>query len=70
MFGPAKLPPAIAKKLQQAVRKALQEPKVRAHFVDNGYEPDGDAPEVWAKKFRGDVKRFADLAKAAGIEPQ
>lgn len=70
MFGPAKLPPAIAKKLQQAVHKALQEPKVRAHFVDNGYEPDGDAPEVWTKKFRGDVKRFADLAKAAGIEPQ
>ena len=70
MFGPAKLPPAITKKLQQSVHKALQEPKVRAHFVDNGYEPDGDAPEVWAKKFRTDVKRFAELAKAAGIEPQ
>ncbi len=70
MFGPLKLPPAITKKLQQSVHKALQEPKVRAHFVDNGYEPDGDAPDVWAKKFRADVERFAKLAKAAGIEPQ
>lgn len=70
MFGPQKLPAAITVKLQQAVHKALQEPKVRAHFVDNGYEPDGDPPEVWAKKFRADVKRFADIAKAAGIEPQ
>lgn len=70
MFGPAKLPMPIARKLQQAVHKALQEPKINAHFVDNGYEPNGDSPEVWAKIFREDVKRFAAIAKAAGIEPQ
>ncbi len=70
VFGPAKLPMPIARKLQQAIHKALQEPKVNANFVDNGYEPNGDPPEVWAKQFRADVKRFADIAKAAGIEPQ
>jgi tripartite-type tricarboxylate transporter receptor subunit TctC len=70
MFGPAKLPPAIALKLQQAVHKSLQEPKIRAHFVDNGYEPNGDPPDVWARQFREDVKKFAAIAKAAGIEPQ
>ncbi len=70
MFGPAKLPAPITKKLQQSVHKALQDPKVRANFVDNGYEPNGDPPEVWAKLFRNDVKRFAEIAKSAGIEPQ
>lgn len=70
VFGPAKLPMPVAVKLQQAIHKALQEPKVHAHFVDNGYEPDGDPPEVWARKFRADVKRLAGIAKAAGIEPQ
>lgn len=70
MFGPAKLPLPIARKLQQAVHKALQDPKINANFVDNGYEPNGDPPEVWAKLFRADVKRFAEIAKAAGIEPQ
>jgi tripartite-type tricarboxylate transporter receptor subunit TctC len=70
MFGPARLPPAITTRLQQVVRKALQEPKINAHFVDNGYEPNGDTPEVWAKQFREDVKKFAAIAKAAGIEPQ
>jgi len=70
VFGPAKMPMPIARKVQQAIHKALQEPKVNAHFVDNGYEPNGDPPEVWAKQFRADVKRFAELAKAAGIEPQ
>lgn len=70
VFAPAKLPAPIAKKLQVAIHKALQDPKVHAHFVDNGYEPNGDPPEVWAKQFRSDVKRFAEIAKAAGIEPQ
>lgn len=70
VFGPAKLPMPIAVKLQQAIRKALQEPKINAHFVDNGYEPNGDPPEVWAKLYRADVKRLVGIAKAAGIEPQ
>lgn len=70
VFGPAKLPMPIAVKLQQAIHKALQDPKIHANFVDNGYEPNGDPPEVWAKQFRADVKRFAEIAKAAGIEPQ
>lgn len=70
VFGPANMPMPIARKVQQAIHKALQNPKVHAHFVDNGYEPNGDTPEVWGKLFRADVKRFAQLAKDAGIEPQ
>lgn len=70
MFAPAKTPAAIVKKVQMAVHKALQEPKVRSHFVDNGYEPQGDPPDVWAKKFRADVDLFADIVKKAKIERQ
>ncbi|MGE0559679.1 MAG: tripartite tricarboxylate transporter substrate-binding protein [Burkholderiales bacterium] len=70
VFGPAGMPAAAARTLQQAISKALQDPKVRAHFVDNGYEPNGDPPDVWTKQFRADVNRFAELAKAAGIQPR
>lgn len=70
VFAPAKTPPAIVKKLQVAIHKALQEPKVHQHFVDNGYEPQGDPPEKWVKQFREDVKRFAEIARMAKIEPQ
>ena len=70
MFAPAKTPAAIVKKVQMAVRKALQEPKIRSHFVDNGYEPQGDPPDVWAKKFRADVDLFADIVHKAKIERQ
>ena len=70
MFAPAKTPAAIVKKVQMAVSKALQAPKIRSHFVDNGYEPQGDPPDVWAKKFRADVDLFADIVKKAKIERQ
>ena len=70
VFGPAGMPAPIALKLQQAIQKSLQDPKVNAHFVDNGYEPSGEAPDIWTRHFRADVKHFAELAKAAGIEPQ
>lgn len=70
VFAPAKTPAAIVNKLQQAIRKALQEPKIRQNFVDNGYEPQGDTPAEWARIFRADVKRYAEIVKAAKIEPQ
>ena len=70
VFAPAGTPMPIVIKMQQAIHKALQDPKVRAHFVDNGYDPQGDAPADWARQYRADVKRFAQLAKAAGIETQ
>ncbi|MGQ0522844.1 MAG: tripartite tricarboxylate transporter substrate binding protein [Betaproteobacteria bacterium] len=70
MFAPAKTPAPIVKRIQEAVHKALQHPAVHKHFVDNGYEPQGDPPGEWARQFRADVKRFAQIARLAKIEPQ
>ena len=70
VFAPAKTPPAIVKKVQEAIRKALQVPQVRDHFVNNGYEPQGHAPAEWGKLFRADLKRYAEIARIAKIEPQ
>ena len=70
VFAPAKTPAPIVKRVQEAIHKALQQPAVHKHFVDNGYEPQGDPPAVWAKQFRADVKRFAEIARVAKIEPR
>ncbi len=70
VFAPAKTPMAIVNKLQKAIHKALQEPKIHQNFVDNGYEPQGDTPAEWARIFRADVKRYAEIVKAAKIEAQ
>ncbi len=70
VFAPAKTPPAIVKKMQEAIRNALQVPHVRDHFVNNGYEPQGHTPAEWAKLFQADLKRYAEIARIAKIEPQ
>ncbi|HXF66710.1 MAG TPA: tripartite tricarboxylate transporter substrate-binding protein [Burkholderiales bacterium] len=70
VFAPANTPAPIVGRVQQAIHKALQVPHVREHFVSNGYEPKGDPPAVWAKAYLADLKRFAEIARAAKIEPQ
>ncbi len=70
VFAPAKTPMAVVNKLQQAIHRALQDPKVNRHFVDNGYEPQGDPPDVWARKFHADIKRYADIVRLGKIERQ
>jgi tripartite-type tricarboxylate transporter receptor subunit TctC len=70
VFAPAKTPPAILSKVQQSIHKALQVPHVRDYFLNNGYEPQGHTPAEWAKLFRADLKRYAEITRAAKIEPQ
>lgn len=70
VFAPAKTPAAIVKKMQTAIRNALQVPHVRDHFVNNGYEPQGHDPAEWGKLFRADLKRYQEIARIAKIEPQ
>jgi tripartite-type tricarboxylate transporter receptor subunit TctC len=70
VFAPPKTPAPIVARVQQAVHKALQIPQVRDNFVNNGYEPKGDPPAVWAKAYQLELKRLAEIAKAAKLEPQ
>ena len=61
---------AILKKVQESIHKALQVPHVRDFFLNNGYEPQGHTPAEWAKLFQADLKRYAEITRAAKIEPQ
>ena len=70
VFTPAKTPPAIVKTVQEAIYKALQAPHVRDHFLNGGYEPQGSNPAEWGKRFRADLKRYAEITRIAKIEPQ
>jgi len=70
VFAPAKTPPAVVKKVQEAISRALQAPHVRDHFLNNGYEPQGHTPAEWGKLFRADLKRYAEITRIAKIEPQ
>ena len=70
LFAPPKTPPAILNRLHQSMRKAMQVPQVHDYFVSNGYDPKVDPPAVWAKGYREELKRLAEIAKAAKLEPQ
>jgi tripartite-type tricarboxylate transporter receptor subunit TctC len=70
VFAPAKTPHAVLEKMQQAIVKALQDPKVREHFVSNGYEPQGAPPAEWAKLFQADIARYRKITQLAHIEPR
>jgi len=70
VFAPAKTPPAIVRKVQEAISKSLKVPHVRDHFLNNGYEPQGHSPAEWGELFRADFKRYAEIARIAKIEPQ
>lgn len=70
VFAPAGTPAPVVRKLQMAIRKGLQVPHVHKTFMDFAYLPQGDAPDVWTRKFHAEVKRFAEAARLAGIEPK
>ena len=70
VFAPAKTPAAVVKKVQEAISKALQAPHVRDHFLNAGYEPQGTSPAEWGKRFRADLKRYAEITRIAKIEQQ
>jgi tripartite-type tricarboxylate transporter receptor subunit TctC len=70
MLAPAKLPAAILAKLSGEVRKALQAPQVRERIVAIGLEPVGGTPEAYRQLIVSNIKRFAELVKLAGVEPE
>ena len=69
-FAPPKTPAAIVNRLYSEIRKALQEPKLVAFFREGGFEPQGDPPAEFQKIFRADIKRYAEIVRAAKIEPE
>jgi tripartite-type tricarboxylate transporter receptor subunit TctC len=70
VFAPAKTPMPIVNRMHAAIRKALDVPQVREHFLNGGYDPQAAPPAEWAKLFREDLKRYAEICRIAKIEPQ
>ena len=70
LFAPAKTPSAIVNRLHAEAAKAVQEPKLRDYLIAGGYEPRADSPAEFRKIFSNDIKRYAEIVRAAKIEPQ
>jgi len=70
MLAPARLPPAVLARIAGDLRNAFQDPQMRERIAAIGLEPVGSSPEQFRKLLVSDIKRFAELVKVAGVEPE
>jgi tripartite-type tricarboxylate transporter receptor subunit TctC len=70
MFGPGKMPPALANRLRDDVVAVLAEPEVAAKIRDLSSLPGGEAPAAFAQRIKRELASWSEIAKVAGIQPE
>ena len=70
MLAPAKTPSAVLAKLAGEVQGAMRNPQTRERIVAIGLEPIGSTPDEYRNLVVANIKRFAELVKLAGVEPE
>jgi len=68
LFVSANTPPAIAKKVDDAARRALADAGVREKLKAMAVDPGGGSGEEFRKRIDGDIKMFAEIVKAANLK--
>ncbi|MCB4822823.1 Bug family tripartite tricarboxylate transporter substrate binding protein [Roseicella aerolata] len=73
IFAPRGTPPSVQARLAQALGEALADPAIRRRIEELGSIPalpEQQGPEALAALVRSEVARWAQVVRAAGIEPQ
>ncbi|HXF68122.1 MAG TPA: tripartite tricarboxylate transporter substrate binding protein [Burkholderiales bacterium] len=70
MLGPAGLPAKIASRLHGEARAALAHPQVRERLQALRLQPDGMTPAEFRAFLESQIKRFAEMVRLAGVEPE
>ena len=65
--GPAGIPSEVADKLNAALVAALNSPELAERLRSYGTEPNRLTPAEYTAMVAGDIARWADVVKAAGI---
>ena len=67
-FAPAKTPPAIAAKLEAALRKAITDPGVSAKLREMAVTPGGTSSADFSKMIDADIQNYVSVVKAANLK--
>jgi tripartite-type tricarboxylate transporter receptor subunit TctC len=70
LVGPAHLPPAIVKLLNETCNKALADPMIRKQMLEQGNEIGGGTPEQFAAFAKSEEARWGKVVKAGHIKPE
>lgn len=69
-LGPAGMPQPVAKKLNDALRASLTDPKNNKTLIERGAQPVGNTPAEHAAQIKSEIAKWKRVANAAGIKPQ
>ena len=70
VVGPAKLPQPVVMTLNQAIRRVWDRPETVRRLGDIGFEGFSSTPEEFAGFIKTEITRWAQMVRAAGIEPE
>jgi tripartite-type tricarboxylate transporter receptor subunit TctC len=70
LFGPAKMPPELARRLSDAARQAIASPEVKRRIEFEGATPVGNTPEEFARFVHAEIGRWARVVKYSGARPE
>jgi tripartite-type tricarboxylate transporter receptor subunit TctC len=70
LFGPAKMPPEVAKRFADAARAAIQSPEVRRRIESEGATPVGNSPAEFAQFVESEIMRWREVVQYAGVKPE
>jgi tripartite-type tricarboxylate transporter receptor subunit TctC len=70
LLAPAGTPKDVVAKLNAEVNKALAAPDVKERLAGAGIEPAGGTPAQFGSFIESEMKRWAKVAKDAGIQPE
>ncbi|HEY6704504.1 MAG TPA: tripartite tricarboxylate transporter substrate binding protein, partial [Xanthobacteraceae bacterium] len=69
-FAPAKTPSPVVEKLNGAIKAAVEDKTVQENLLKAGIEPLTSTPDELRAYVVSETKKWADIVKAAGIEPE
>jgi tripartite-type tricarboxylate transporter receptor subunit TctC len=67
IFTPAKTPPAIVKKLEVALAKAVADSKVQAKLKAMDVNPGGASGDEFRRTIDAEIKKYVEIVKAANL---
>ena len=70
IFAPAKMPPALVRKIQQDIAAVLAQQDVKDRFLTMSAEAVGSTPEALSEAMKSDIAQIGKVIKAGGIKPE
>ena len=68
ILAPAGTPPDVVAKLNQALNKAVRDPKVASQLTEAGYEVVGTTPEAFGSLIDTELVRWREAVQASGAK--